>query len=451
MPDLLLSFPLQPTEWTHPHLLAPGDVTAGVGDAEYRARRAGLAARLPAGAAALVAAPPRDMLPGTVIPALQSYRTSPDMMYLSGITQEGCAALVRQVEGKAHLTVFVPDADAVVDKWDGRPITQQAAAEVFGADDARPMSALPRALRQLRAEGLTFFADEGTRAALARSGARLAYDHVGRVEPLAPHLHPLRWRKSPPELALLRRAAAATCAAFEEGIAHSLREGATEATVAVTVEAGCRLRGADRMAYPSVSAVGESVNVIHYSRWDRRVTHAPGELFGLDAGCELAGMCSDITRAWPTSGTFTPATRDFYCAILEVHKECMALAVEGQTLDSMQQRAIELLERALRRLGVRGDVRQYFPHNVGHYLGMDVHDCKMVANSTPMQSRVALTCEPALYLPADAHEVPKELRGVGMRIEDMLVVSEDGAPPEVLSSALPIEADDVEALLARLR
>ena len=100
---------------------------------------------------------------------------------------------------------------------------------------------------------------------------------------------------------------------------------------------------------------------------------------------------------------------------------------------------------------MRGEVRQYFPHNVGHYLGMDVHDCKMVANSTPMQSRVALTCEPALYLPADAHEVPKELRGVGMRIEDMLVVSEDGAPPEVLSSALPIEADDVEALLARLR
>ena len=371
------------------------------------------------------------------------------MLYLTGVLQEGCAAIVRNVSGTARLTLFVPDPDLTVDAWDGKPITATAGEEVFGADDVRPMSSLPRVLRSLRASGTRFYTEDSVRQSLAQSRARVRED-LGRAEPLPYMTHALRWKKSDAELELLRQVASGTCEAFEEAIAHSLREGATEGSVASTVEHGCRLRGADRMAYPSVSAVGESINVIHYSRWDRRVTHAPGELFGMDAGCERAGLCSDITRAWPTSGEFSSAARDFYEEILDVHKQCVAAATEGNTLDDMQRKALELLAGSLRRLGVKGDVRHFFPHNVGHFLGMDVHDCKWVSNGTPMVGGVVLTCEPALYLP-HMPEVPKELRGLGTRIEDMLVVRPGGAPPEVLSGALPTEVADIETMLARMR
>jgi len=200
-----------------------------------------------------------------------------------------------------------------------------------------------------------------------------------------------------------------------------------------------------------VVASGADATTIHYGRNDKRLE--PDTLLLMDAGCELWGYSSDVTRTWPVSGRFTPAQRRVYSHVLEAHKACVAACGPGATLRDVHALSTTLLADAMHDLGIRdhgggrlppGGYRDFYPHSVGHYLGLDTHDVSLVPQDSPLKPGCVLTIEPGLYLPRSPR-VPEEFWGIGVRIEDDVVVDPSGA--HVLSAAAPVEVDAVEALV----
>ncbi|CAI5494811.1 unnamed protein product [Closterium sp. Naga37s-1] len=224
-----------------------------------------------------------------------------------------------------------------------------------------------------------------------------------------------------------------------------------EGHISALIEFECKRRGAQRFAYPPVVAGGSSGCIVHYLRNDKPVQ--PGEALLVDAGCEYFGYASDITRVWPPSGKFSAAQRAVYEAVREAMVECIAMCRPGATLRDMHQHSVISLSSALVQLGVcqgsaqqvaRGAFRQFYPTSVGHWLGLDTHDCASVSSFQPLKPGVVLTIEPGLYLP-DIDQVPKHLRGIGVRIEDDILITADGY--ENLTAAVPADVDALEVLI----
>lgn len=226
--------------------------------------------------------------------------------------------------------------------------------------------------------------------------------------------------------------------------------GAYEHLLASVFEFACKRHGARRLAFPPVVASGANACTIHYSRNNQLLSR--GDLVLMDAGCELGGYCSDITRTWPVGGRFSPAQRAVYTEVLEAHQHCVAACQAGASAQEVHTLSVQKLQQGLARLGALGGgagggrvYMRFYPHSVTHWLGMDVHDTPSVPLNEALEPGVALTIEPGLYFP-DAPDVPRSLRGIGVRIEDDVLITTDG--PEVLSAGVPVEPDQLEDLLS---
>lgn len=260
----------------------------------------------------------------------------------------------------------------------------------------------------------------------------------------------LRWIKSPAERAALRHSAHAATRAIRSCIAATTADNTTsEADLAALFRFKCDLAGAERLAYPSVVASGADACTVHYGRNDKRLRR--GDLLLMDAGCEVGGYASDVSRTWPVSGRFSPAQRVVYAHVLEVHQACIAACVAGATLRDIHSLSVRMLSTALQDLGVGRDANMvtggympFYPHSVGHWLGLDTHDASSVAHDIPLEPGVVLTIEPGLYLAAGPH-VPPEFADIGIRIEDDVLIGADGRA-EVLSAEAPTDIAAIEEL-----
>jgi Xaa-Pro aminopeptidase len=253
----------------------------------------------------------------------------------------------------------------------------------------------------------------------------------------------MRWKKSEAELALMRRSAGIAAEAMTMCMSATNRSGATssEHELSALFEYECRTRGAQRMAYPPVVASGSDATTIHYSRNDKQLV--PGDLLLVDAGCEYYGYCSDVTRTWPVGGRFEGANRDVYEAVLETHAALLRACVPGNTLRQLHHMSVDMLRDALRSLGLEGDYKTFYPHSVGHWLGMDTHDAPSVSHDLPLEDGVTLTIEPGLYIPDDPRY--GHYRGIGVRIEDDVLIR-NGGGCDVLSASAPCGPDEIERL-----
>lgn len=454
----------QPTHATHPHLIRSRDeLTPGISRDEYAARRRALAAAMPANSVAMFTAAPALRFPGTVIPAGR-YRQDADFAYFTGVSQPECAAVIERGERASDVryALIVPRHSDKYAVWDGERITANAGTSVFGADDAmesgeRAVAYAVDAMKKARG-GVFVDVDKVNEddevvhralGSLAREGFAMH-----SVRPVRGLCHELRWKKSPAELELLQKSidldVRAFLKAFEIG-----RVGATEADVMAHHEATCRVGGADRLAYPSVVGSGAGACVVHYHHNDKLLKD--GDLLLMDAGCELNGYVSDITRTWPVNGKWTSAQLDVYSAVLEAHAECLKAArADGETsLMDLHRLSIDVLAKGLSKLLPNtsahtlirtGAYAKYYPHSVGHWLGADVHDVSSVSVSSPLEPFVAFTIEPGLYFPPNDPDVPASLRGIGVRVEDDCVVRADGRARSI-SAALPVDPDAIAALV----
>jgi Xaa-Pro aminopeptidase len=266
-------------------------------------------------------------------------------------------------------------------------------------------------------------------------------------------LHEMRLVKEPAELDVMRRAADVSREAHHAAAALA-HESVFEYELEAVLDYTFRRRGARGPAYPSIVGGGANATILHYVQNDQKLRD--GELVLVDAGCELEGYASDVTRTWPVGGRLEGARRDVYQVVLDAQLAALAQVRPGATLEAIHDTAVRALVAGMLELGLlsgtpddciaSGSFRRFYMHRTSHWLGLDVHDVgtyRSGGEPRPLEPGMVFTVEPGLYVPADDENAPSRLRGIGVRIEDDVLVTESGA--EVLTAAIPKAPAEVEA------
>ena len=397
-----------------------------------------------------------------------AYRQDSDFHYLTGFGEPESVAVLVPGREQAEYILFVRDRDPARETWDGRRAGPAGARRTYGADDAFPITDMDEILPGLmenRAKvfyAMGFYPQFDQRVVgwvnglrtQARNGRRppqeiVALDHV---------LHELRLHKSRVEIGLMRESARIAARAHVRAM-RFCRPGRMEYEVMAELVHEFRLHNADTAYHP---IVGGGVNscILHYHENDQRLRE--GDVLLIDAGCEYHCYASDITRTIPVGGRFAPEQRAVYEIVLEANLAAIAKVRPGNHWNAPHEAAVRVITHGLVRLGLLrgrpaklerdGAYRRYFMHRTGHWLGMDVHDVgdyKIGDEWRVLEPGMALTVEPGIYIPVGARGVPKRLQGIGVRIEDDVVVTRTGA--EVLTEAAPKDPDEIEALMSASR
>ncbi|EFH66000.1 hypothetical protein ARALYDRAFT_471021 [Arabidopsis lyrata subsp. lyrata] len=429
----------QPTPASHPHLMAEGEVTPGIRIEEYIGRRKKLVELLPENSLAIISSAPVKMMTD-VVP--YTFRQEADYLYLTGCQQPGGVAVLSDERG---LCMFMPESTPKDIAWQGEVAGVDAASEVFKADQAYPISKLPEILSDMiRHSSKVFHNVQSASQRYTNLDEFQKSASLGKVKTLSSLTHELRLIKSPAELKLMRDSASIACQGLLKTMLHS-KGFPDEGILSAQVEYECRVRGAQRMAFNPVVGGGSNASVIHYSRNDQRIKD--GDLVLMDMGCELHGYVSDLTRTWPPCGKFSSLQEELYDLILQTNKECIKQCKPGTTIRQLNAYSTELLCDGLMKMGILKSRRLYHqlnPTSIGHYLGMDVHDSSAVGYDRPLQPGFVITIEPGVYIPS-SFDCPVRFQGIGIRIEDDVLITETGY--EVLTGSMPKEIKHIETLL----
>lgn len=383
------------------------------------------------------------------------FHQNQDFLYLSGILEPD-SALVLHGKGRPDQTIlFVPRRDPGRELWDGPRSGRDGAAALTGIERVHSIEELGLVLKSLNGSLLWYDGSTPAHPRLHQAHLGPLLENGAMPRNLRPLIHSLRAVKSSAEVALMQAAGHITSQAFRRTMALC-RGDVDEAVLFAKFDFENRIHGANFLAYPPVVAGGNRANTLHYINNNQIIKD--GEMVLLDGGCEYFGYVSDITRTWPVNGKFSPAQAELYEAVLEVQRSCLSLCSPGVSLDHIYSSMLALIGRQLKRLGIvkattsNADVlkaaRRYCPHHVGHYLGMDVHDTQELSRSQPLQPGMAITIEPGLYISEDNDQVPKRFRGLGIRIEDDVVIQQPGAPL-ILSRNAPKTIAEVERACAQ--
>ncbi|XP_077240436.1 metallopeptidase M24 family protein isoform X2 [Tasmannia lanceolata] len=434
----------QPTSVTHPQLLKEGEITPGITSDEYLSRRKKLLELLPERSLAIIASASVKMMTD-VVP--YPFRQDADYLYITGCQQPGGIAVL---SGECGLCMFMPDPNPQEVTWQGPIAGVNAALGTFKADKAFPLHRMDAILPEMIGRASKLF--HNVKTALPAYTDMEAFRRAicnDKVKDLSRYTHEIRWIKSPSELNLMRQSASIACQALLQTMSIS-KTIPDENMLSARFEYECKMRGAQRMAFNPVVGSGANGSVIHYSRNDKKIK--AGDLVLMDVGCELHGYLSDLTRTWPPCGSFSSAQEELYDLILRTNKDCVKLCKPGVSIQQIHNYSVEMLRRGLIEIGLLKDDRsislhyhQLNPTAIGHYLGMDVHDCSTIRNDRPLEQGVVITIEPGVYIPS-SFDAPDRYRGIGIRIEDEVLITESGH--EVLTGSMPKEIQHINSLLS---
>ena len=434
----------------------------------HRARRQRLLNTLGDGVLILPGAP-ETLRNGDV---LNDYRPDSDVLYLTGFPEPSVVLVAWRLDRRRHRAVlFVRPRDKTREIWDGRRFGTRGAQQRFGVDEARPIdelwSDLPEMISNDGSLWHTFGRDadfdrrlfEVFGAVAQRRRKRRLPAHPTLRDP-RPALAAQRLVKDAAEQDAMRRAAAITCAGHVAAMTVT-RPGMYEYETQAALEKVFRDAGSPRNGYPSIVASGANACVLHYHENDRRMRS--GDLLLIDAGAEIEGLTGDVTRTFPVNGVFSDPQKAVYQVVLRALAAGIRACKPGAAWDRPHRACVRALTKGLVDLGVlRGDpaslvkadaYRPFYMHGTSHWIGRDVHDVGGYedAQGRPVTMPVGavLTVEPGLYFARDDRDVARELRGIGVRIEDDVLITKSG--PVVLTSAAPKAVRDIEALMRRAR
>ena len=444
---------------------ADTDLEAALDD-PFRRRRERFLEAIGGGVAVLCSAPELIKSRDTEI----RYRQDSDFFYLTGFPEPGVAVLTPH-DGEHRFTLFVRPRDPERETWNGPRAGVDGARERFGADAAYPLAELDETLKPLLEPAPAIWYALGSNRAMDRRLTgwirewryRRARSGKGPGDVLDPAgvLDPMRVVKEPGEIEALRRSCDLSAEAHVAAM-RATRPGMGEWEIANVVNATFHAAGPDcAPAYPTIVGSGANATILHYTLNSRHVQD--GDLVLIDAGAERAMYCGDITRTYPANGRFTAPQRAVYEAVLRALETAAAMVRPGVTIAEIHDATRVELARGLVALGVlQGDpaelaaaegdddrLKRFYMHQTSHWLGLDVHDAgdyrARGGDWHPLRPGMVFTLEPGLYLPADADDVPEELRGIGVRIEDDVLVTEDGC--ELLTRGVPVDPDEIEELM----
>jgi Xaa-Pro aminopeptidase len=399
------------------------------------------------------------------------FRQDSDFWYLTGFPEPDAIAVITP-GAKDEYVLYVRPRDPLMETWYGRRQGVEGAVKNYGAKKAYPIDKFVADMGKL-IDGkdvlyYRFSADKDLDATI------LAYFTEQRVRRLKTAYPPhtikdptlitgeMRLHKTPEEVELMQISANIAAEAHILAMKKT-KPGMTEGQIEALMEAYMKDKGASGVAYNSIVGGGANATILHYV--ENNMPLKDGDLLLIDAGAEFHGYASDITRTFPVNGKFTQTQREVYDVVLDVQKKCIDYTVTGNTVKARQEYSIELLTEGMKQLGLlKGNTKdlikkkaymKYYMHGVGHYLGLDVHDAgryfvdQKAKNSKPFAPGMVLTVEPGIYVPPDDRTAPAKYRGIGIRIEDDVLVTETGNVN--LTSKVTKEADEIEALMAKKR
>lgn len=430
---------------------------------EYARRRQRLVDAIGEDGVAIFCAPPeRQRSHDTQYP----YRASSDILYLTGFKEPEAVVVVAPGHDDGDFILFVRDRDPKMEQWEGRRAGADGARERFGADEAYTIDALdeklPEFLSGREVLHYTFGLDDAFDQRVLGINKKLRHKRnqmsgaPGSVRDARDLVHTMRQLKSEEEIQVMKRAAVITSEAHVLAM-RACKPGMREYELQALIEFHFRRHGASFPAYTSIVGSGDNATILHYVENDDVIN--AGEVVLIDAGCELDYYAADITRSFPASGTFTPAQKDLYQAVLDAEIHAVGLCAPGLAYDQIQVQTARRLTQSLVDLGLlKGDAdalyedgayRKYYPHSTGHWLGVDVHDVGSYYDAEDTWSALkpghVLTIEPGIYVPMNDEDAPAELRGVGVRIEDDILITATGH--HNLTESCPKEVSAIEALV----
>ena len=433
---------------------------------EYARRRKALMAQMEPDSIAILPAAPVYIRNRDVE---HVYRQDSDFQYLSGFPEP--EAVIALIPGREHgeYVLFCRERDPERELWDGLRAGQEGAIKEYGADDAFPIGDIDDILPGLIEGRSRVYYAIGTNEAFdhrlmewiktirakVRQGAQppnefVALDHL---------LHDMRLYKSASEVKVMQHAAEISARAHIRAMQAS-RAGLYEYHLEAELDYEFRKGGSKMPAYGSIVAAGRNACILHYRENDAPLKE--GDLVLIDAGCEIDCYASDITRTFPVSGRFSPEQKAIYELVLAANEEAFRFIAPGRHWNEAHEATVRVITAGLVELGLlQGDVAEliadeaykpFYMHRAGHWLGMDVHDVgeyKVGGEWRVLEAGMAMTVEPGIYIAADNTSVAKKWRGIGVRIEDDVVVTKTGC--EILTGGVPKSVAEIEALMAAAR
>jgi Xaa-Pro aminopeptidase len=440
---------------------------------DFPARRARLAAQLPPGAVAVLPTAPEAVRNGD---AEYPYRHDSYFYYLTGFTEPESMLVLAAAQGDkpARAILFCREKHPEREIWDGYRHGPEAARETFGFDEAYPIGELDARMPDLLADAPALFYATAANAALdaqvaawtraVRAKSRSGVTAPATFHDLLPLLDEMRLIKDADEQALMQRAGSISGQAHARAM-RAARPGVFEYELEAELLYEFRRNGAQFPAYTSIVASGANACVLHYNANNRQTRD--GDLVLIDAGCELDGYASDITRTFPVNGRFSAAQRALYELVLAAQDAAFAAIAPGRPYSAFHEAAVRVLTQGMLDVGLiargkYGSVEDaiadkahvpFYMHGTGHWLGMDVHDVGAYRDlaradkpSRGLAPGMALTVEPGIYV-RPAEGVPEQFWHIGIRIEDDVVVTEDGH--RILTGAAPKSVAEIEALVGK--
>jgi Xaa-Pro aminopeptidase len=436
---------------------------------DYRARRARLAAQMQPGAVAVLRTAPEVLRNGD---SDYPYRHDSSFYYLTGFTEpESVLVLVAATDDKpARAILFCREKNVEREIWDGYRHGPEAARTAFGFDDAYPVTELDTHMARILANAPALYYAVASDAALDAQvtgwiKAVRAQGRTGTTAPdtfvnVLPLLDEMRLIKDADEQAVMLRAGEISGGAHARAM-RAAKPGMFEYELEAELLYAFRKHGAQFPAYTPIVASGPNACILHYNVNDRKMED--GDLVLIDAGCELDGYASDITRTFPVNGRFTDAQRTLYELVLAAQDAAFAAIAPGRPYSAFHEAALRVLVQGMLDLGLISNHATvddaiaakahvpFYMHGTGHWLGMDVHDVGAYRDVTqadkpsrPLQEGMVVTVEPGIYVrPADG--VPERFWHIGIRIEDDVVVTRDGY--RLLTASAPKTVAEIEAIV----
>ncbi len=393
------------------------------------------------------------------------FRADSDFHYLTGFNEPEAVMVLLREKSKSRFILFCRERDRALELWHGRRYGPEGAIEHFDADEAYNIEALHEKLGEWMSGIDRIFYTLGhdhefdqrltQQAEALRNQSRNGVNEPSQFISLAHILHQMRLVKSASEIKLMQQAANIAAEAHIQAM-QQCQPGMNEYEIEAELNYYFMKHGSRSAAYPSIVAGGKNACILHYTENDAELND--GDLLLIDAGAEYQYYASDITRTFPVNGRFSEEQRALYDLVLDAQLGAIKKVQPGMAYNVHHDTAVRILTKGLIRLGLlKGDYKQlikdgtykeFYMHRTGHWLGMDVHDVgpyKQGQHWLKLRPGMVLTVEPGLYIAPDCKRVAKRWRGIGIRIEDDVVVTRSGN--KILSAAAPKHADNIEAIM----
>lgn len=435
-----------------------------ISNSEYRSRQQRLIEGLDANDLLLVVGNPQSVRSNDV---RYPYRNNSDLLYLCGWQEEHSILAIRNLDGNWSVELFVQPNNVLKEIWEGRRPGLEGAVSSWPIDKAHSIEEMNSVLGEMLSScnkvlvrtGIDSKVDSLVMESLeSRDRARqLLGEGPITIEDPSARIAELRLRKSPAEIEMMRHACKISSQAHIEAMEKS-SNGIGEWQLQAIIEGFFQWNG-QTWAYPSIVGCGDNATILHYHANDKPCLSE--EVVLIDAGSEYGGYAADITRSWPIGGRFSDPQREIYQIVLNAQKAAIEACQVGAPYDAPHQTARRYLAQGLIDLGIcdqsleealspDGELGKWYMHNTGHWIGMDVHDVGVYRpNGEPrmLEEGMVLTVEPGLYFAAwrEDVEVPARWSGIGIRIEDDVLITSNG--PEVLSADCPKEIDELENII----